>query len=440
MADLRVLFNSHFQKCFLAFMLRDSSFLERVVRDISQEMFTDDYAQRLVIAIKEFYRTHRAAPDTLIFPMLDNFVQAGILKPEVQQLCSKLADDLFAMPLQNQGYLLAEFDKFLKHQLFAARLPEIVECVRKADFEQAEAKLKQIFTFRPSTANDLGTEFGDAVESRNARREAEDETRFWLLLPPIDRYVRGLRRGEVGVWQSQRSSAGKSCALAHCAKAFAMQGLNVVIFTLEMGESAYEDRLDMAVSGLSREGLKDGERLRVRIQGLLRNGGRIIVKSFPGYSTRCSDLRTHCRMLESLKGFKPDAVLIDYADLLAPETPTLRGDLYATGAEVYSYWRSWMVEEKLVGWTGMQSGRDAMSDKFADQQHAAGSLAKIQIADVVLSINRTPEEEANGQTRIHIVKAREDKARFEFCFPTDFERMQFWDASRDSSWQEQIVA
>lgn len=421
-------------------MVRDSDFLERVVRDVTPGMFGDDYAQRIVLACVEFHRSNRAAPGTLIFRVFDGFVQEGLLKAEVRDVCSKLVDDLFAIPLQNKLYLLGEFEKFLKHQLFEVRLPEVVEHVRKAQFDSAELKLKEIFTFRPSSANDTGVEYGDDVVARNIRREQEDQSRYWLLLPPIDRHIRGLRRGEIGVWQSQRSSGGKSCALAHCAKAFALQGKNVVIYTLEMGEQAYEDRLDMAISGLNRDGLKDAEKVRVRVQGLLRNGGRIIVKGFPSYTTKCSDLRAHCHMLASVKGFRVDAVLIDYADLLAPETPTIRGDLFSIGAEVYSYWRGWMQEEKLVGWTGMQSRREAMSELFADQQDAGGSIAKVQIADLVLSINRTPEEEANGLTKIHVVKAREDKARFDICFPTDFNRMQFWDASKDGDWQERIVA
>lgn len=439
-ADLRVLFDAHFQRSFLAFMLRDSEFLERVVRDVTHEMFSDEYGKRIVTSCKEFFATHRAAPNTLIFSLFGQYLQAGLIKQDLHDLCTKFADDLFAIPLQNKGYLLGQFEKFLKHRLFEVALPKVVDLIRKADFETAESELKNVFLFKPTSANSFGTEFNANVEERSARRETEEKSRFWLLIPPIDRHIRGLRRGEIGVWQSQRSSAGKSCALAHCAKAFAMQGKNVVIFTLEMGEHAYEDRLDMAISGLSRDGMKDTERLRVRIQGMLRHSGRILVKSLPAYTTRCSDLRAHCRMLESLKGFKADAVLIDYADLLAPETPELRGDLYATGAEVYSYWRSWMQEDDYVGWTGMQSGREAMKEKHADQGHSGGSIAKAQIADVVLSINRTPEEEVNGLTNVHIVKAREDKARFSITFPTDFNRMQFWDASKDSDWKDKAVA
>lgn len=439
MADLVTRFDAHFQRNFLACMLRDSDFLEKVARDVKPNMFADDTVQRLITATLAFYAEQQSAPDTSIFRVLDGYVIDGVLKPELRQICAVLADDLFAIPLQNKAYLLSEFEKFLRHQMFATRLPDVVECIRKAHFDEAEEKLKEVFTFRPSSANTRGTVYNDDIEARAKRRNEEDANRFWLLIPAIDRVVGGLRPGQIGVWQSQRSSAGKSTALAHCAKSFAMQGKRVLIFTFELDEQDYEDVLDQMISGLTREGLKDTTRLHTKLQGFLRHGGQIEVKALSGYDTKCSDLRAYCDTLRSVHGFNPDAIIIDTADLLAPETDSLRGDLFGSGQEVYSYWRSWMKEDKMVGWTGMQSNRDAMQAEHADQMHAGGSIAKIHIADLVFSINRTAEEEANGLTTVHVVKARKSKARFKITFPTDFSRMQFWDASRDQAWQEQIV-
>lgn len=435
----QVLFDAHFQRSFLAFILRDSEFLKQVERDVTHEMFSDEYGKRIVIACKEFYAENKAAPDTLIFRVFGKYLQEGMMKKDLHDLCVALADDLFAIPLQNRSFLLKEFGKFLKHRMFETTLPKVVDFVRKGDFDSAESSMKEVFLFKPTHTTGMGKEFSEHVEERVLRREDEDRQRLWLLIPHIDKRVRGLRKGEIGVWQSQRSSSGKSCALAHCAKAFAMQGKNVVIFTLEMGEEAYEDRLDMAISGLTRSEMRDAAILRNKLKSVVRRSGKIVIKALPAYVTRCSDLRAHCQLMEAMNGFRPDVVLIDYADLLGPETPALRSDLYATGAEVYSYWRCWMHEEQLVGWTGMQSGRDAMSVDHADQMHASGSIAKIQIADMVISINRTAEEEAEGLTRIHVVKAREDRARITEVFPTDFERMQFWDAKRDTAWKDSVA-
>jgi replicative DNA helicase len=116
---------------------------------------------------------------------------------------------------------------------------------------------------------------------------------------------------------------------------------------------------------------------------------------------------------------------LDYADLLAPERADAT-ELYASGADVYNHLRGWLVEDRLVGWTGLQSGRSAMEVTVADQHHTGGSIAKAQIADLIVSINRSPEEETKGYTNLFIVKNRDGPARYSIAIKTDFNRMAFW--------------
>ena len=125
--------------------------------------------------------------------------------------------------------------------------------------------------------------------------------------------------------------------------------------------------------------------------------------------------------------FRADVVIIDYCDLLAPETAALKGDSYATGREVYSTWRAWMQERGIPGWTGMQSGREAMNAKYADQQHSGGSIAKPQTADVQISINRSDTEVLDDRVplELYVVKNREGKAKITINITADFSRMQF---------------
>lgn len=149
------------------------------------------------------------------------------------------------------------------------------------------------------------------------------------------------------------------------------------------------------------------------------------MKQFPSGLTRMSDLRAHKEMLGNVHNFHPDAILLDYADLLIPERAD-PADLHSAGAEIYNQFRGWMVEDRLVGWTGLQSGRGAMEATIADQQHTGGSIAKAQIADLIISINRTAEEDKKGLTNLFIVKNREGPARYGIVIKTDFNKMSFW--------------
>lgn len=435
MSDLRVLYDAHFQRNFVAFMLRDSSFLEHVANYVTAEIFSDESMQRVVRLILDFWKQNRCAPGTSVFRMLDQWLTQGMLNPEVHTLCSKLCDSLFAIPPQNRDYLLSQFDGFLQHQQFAIALPIMVESVRRGEYSEAQEVMKKVFTSRANFASNPGIYVNANIEARNSEREVEDHARLLMLMRPIDERIQGSLPGELGVWQSQQSSAGKTTALIQQAKNYAVQGRNVMLITLEMGQRRFEDRFDQCIAGATRKDIYDDAKMRSKLQGFIRTSGRIHIKKFPSYTTKASMLRDYVRMEEQTTGLKFHAVLIDYADLLAPETKELRGDLYGTGAEVYSYLSAWASEDKVVMWTAMQSGRQAAEEDFADQHHAGGSIAKIQIADVVISINRTAQQATDGETMLFVVKNREGAARFTIPIKTNFNTMQFWSAADDQDWQ-----
>lgn len=431
MSDFSSKFDQHFQKCFVAFVMRDSEFLQEVAADLSPELFSDSAMQRIVRVCLDFHAQEKSAPDMLIFRLFDQLRDQGALGQDTYAICSKLADELFATRLQNRRYLLSEFQSFLRHQMFRQLLPIAVEHERKGEFDKCEQTLQKVFTYKPRRALDLGRQLDADPDARVRRRQTEDGQRFWTLIPELDRRIDGLRPGELGVWLSQRSSAGKSAALAFLARSAAFQGRRVVIYTLEMSEEAYEDRLDQTISGLTKKDLRDETAIKTRMAAMLRHGGSIWIKKFPQLGTKISDLRKHWEMLQSVHNFRADVVLIDYADLLDPETPELKVNSNEAAHEVYSAYTSWLGEEGIVSWTGSQSNREAMQEAVADQAHVAKGIAKMQIAHLVISLNRSPEEETQGIIRLYIAKAREDAARYEIPIRTDFSRQQFWAGGKD---------
>lgn len=422
-------FDEHFQKFFIAHLLRDSDFLLNTIQDLDPDIFSNDTWKRIVRLCVEFGREFKAAPDTLAFRVLDSWKAKGLVAESLHKTVSASLDEFFAYPLQNREYLRKQYDTFLRQQKAKSLLVPFIDHLRKEEFEEAESLMKELFSFRPSSKIDLGGPLLADPTDRIIRRRTEEHTRLWTLIPELDKRIDGLRGGEIGIWQSQRSSAGKSAALQLLARSFAFQGKKSLIFTLEMGKAAYEDRLDQCIAGISRQGLTSKQRIFEKLSHMLKHGGGIWVCELPPHVTKISTLRKYADMIANVHNFHPDAVLIDYAGLLGPETPSLRGDLFATGQEVYGEWIAWMKEEKLVGWTGEQSGRGAMEQLVADQQHIGGSIAKVQMADLILSINRTGEEAERKLTRIFVEKNREGAAQYTVTINSDFNKMAFWTRS-----------
>jgi replicative DNA helicase len=419
-------FDLHYQKYFIAHCLRDSDFLLNVLEDLDPNIFSNDAYKRVIRLCIDFGRDNKAAPDTLAFRYLDNLKAKGLLHENLHQVISNTIDELFTVPLQNREYLRKQYDAFLRQQKAKSILIPFMDCIKKEEFDKAEELMKDLFQYRPSQVVDLGGFLSADPTERISRRRQEESIRLWTLVPELDSRIDGLRPGELGVFQSQRSSAGKSAALQFLARSFAFQGKRVLIYTLEMSREAYEDRLDQCIAGITKGALTDRHRIQKALTHMLNQGGGIWVKHLPAELTTVGTLRKYTDMIANVHNFHPDAVIIDYADLLGPETKELRGDLYASGREVYSNLASWIQEDKLVCWTAAQSQRGAGEELVADMHHMGGSIAKAQIAHLIISLNRTQAEEQSGHTRLGIQKNREGAARYTITIPTDFERMQWW--------------
>lgn len=421
-------FGASFQVCFGAFMVRDSEFLNCVVLSIEPEFFTDDSLKRLIRLVKEFYAEWGAAPGILIFHEFDRLKYAGLLSDEVHRRLNLITEELFRIELQNRDYILGQFEKFVRYQRLESSIPKIAELTKQGKFDEAEAAFKKMLE-QPTRGVDLGRAYTSDVLARIQRRQLQETERCWTYIDPIDRYVKGLLPGEIMVFQSQMSSMGKTAALVMLARNFAAQKKRVLFLSLEESIDAIEDRLDQCFAGLREEELLMADVIQRRVARILNRGGArslIHVVKLPDSGMTISSLRHVAVSVRSQLNFQYDAVVIDYADLLVADTPSLRDNMYETGREVYAGWRAWMQEDRVSGFTGMQSNRGAASEGRADQQHASGSYWKPRIADVVLTLNQDKKSAEEGRLTLFIEKNRKGIRNISLPMRTDFARQRIW--------------
>jgi len=420
-------FDAHFQRCFVAFVLKDADFLERVARDLKPEYFTDDAMQRIVRACIAHFHERGTSPKTLIYREFNDLRYSGLLSEDLHKRIVLILEDLIEIQLENRDYIFDEFEKFVRYQRIESSMPKVSELASAGRFEEAEALLATL-SEPIGMQIILGQPYTSDVQERIQRRGREDEERCWTLIDPIDKYITGLRGGETMVFQSQKSSMGKTALMVQLAKNFMFSGKKVLFFSLEESIAALEDRLDQCISGVLNdgEGLLEAEFIHRRVERYTSRNGGIWLAKMPDASTRVSDLKRAAKMIRAQKNFAYNVVIIDYADLLLPEVASMQGDLYQTGKNVYSNWREWMQDENIPGYTGMQSNRAASDNEFADQQHSGGSISKPQYADVVVSLNQSKDKEKQGRLTLFIVKNRNGQKHISIPVTPDFARQRIW--------------
>jgi replicative DNA helicase len=133
------------------------------------------------------------------------------------------------------------------------------------------------------------------------------------------------------------------------------------------------------------------------------NLGRLFIKYYPTNTATVNTLKAHVEKL-TLKGFRPDIILIDYADIMQStrKFDSLRHELVL----VYRELRGLAGELGVPIATASQVNREGAEAEVVDMTNMSEAFGKVFIADVVLTISRRSVEKASGWGRLFMAKNR----------------------------------
>jgi len=135
-------------------------------------------------------------------------------------------------------------------------------------------------------------------------------------------------------------------------------------------------------------------------------GDHLRIKAYPKFSANTAAIERDLHLLEDQEGFIPDVIVIDYADILAPEDMKIRGregidDTWKTLGQMAA------IRHCLVV-TGTQSNRDSIEKLSVRQTHTSEDIRKIAHVDCMLTLNQVPWEKDRGIMRVGIAAHRHE--------------------------------
>lgn len=211
----------------------------------------------------------------------------------------------------------------------------------------------------------------------------------------------GLGRGELGV-VAANTGVGKSHFLVSIGAEALRRGKNVVHYTFELTETAVGIRYDSHLTGIPSNEIQDSKE-EVLEKYKEMELGKLIIKEYPTGAATVNTIRNHLEKL-SLKGFTPNMLLIDYADIMRStrEYDALRLELKL----IYEELRNLAMEKNIPIWTASQANRDSSNSDVVGLENMSESYGKAMVADVVISLSRKPAEKATGIGRLFVAKNR----------------------------------
>lgn len=226
-------------------------------------------------------------------------------------------------------------------------------------------------------------------------------------LTHIDDYLDGgLGLGEMGLILSP-TNKGKSMSLVN--KIVGAAGyparVNVAVFTHEMKPEIYAKRIGARIIfrfPTRGDDLDEYEAEVTHAARLLLPGKIRIIGGAARMSTH--QIEDHLERLHT-EGFKVGLIVDDYIDKIIPIAR--RNDKRHELSDLAEWFRSLCGQWNVPGWTASQVTRGSYTKEIITLSDIAEDIGKANIADVIMALCQTPEEDKKDRCRLFMAKVRD---------------------------------
>ena len=363
-------YSQEVQLFFISMLLYDPHAFA-ICRTILKEDYFDDSVKPAITFILEHADKYKTLPT---HEMIKN--------------SAKIAVDKLNEPVPTD-FILDEIEGFCKYKAHEICILDGVELLQEGRSSEIVERVKEASQI--SLNRDLGTNYFEDPEERLKR--ILDKSGYvstgWQVLD--NKLYGGFTRGGLNIFAGG-SGSGKSLFLQNLAVNWAMVGLNVLYFSLELSEELVSLRIDAMVTekGTS-EILKDVQTTVIRIRNKQRTEkpGLLYIKKLPEGGTTVNDIRAYVKEFQITKGLKPDAILIDYLDLMYPTNSRIDiSDHFIKDKMVSEEIRGLMGETNTIGATASQLNRCLFLDTIVTEEKRGNvRIDSLKVGEKVLGTN-----------------------------------------------------
>jgi len=389
-----------FQEKIMQAFLSDHQWAEQMSEVIKIDYFDLKHLKFLSQKYFDYYAKYRTFPTLqLLVTIIRDDLRAGtdvILRDKIVEYLQRIKLNPDMGDIQ---YVKDKSLDFCRKQAMRVALEQAVDMIATGHDENVINIIREALTV--GTTPSIGHEFIKDMESRFVH--IVRHTCPTGIRELDDRKVMngGLASGEIGVVVAN-TGVGKSHFLVQAGATALMHEKNVVHYTFELSEVSTALRYDSHISDIPiGELLERKEEVIEKYKEL--DLGRLIIKEYPTGSASVVTIRNHIEKL-ALKSFKPDLLVIDYADIMRSTRSydSLRHELKL----IYEELRNMAMELKIPIWTASQANRSSAQSDIVGLENMSEAYGKAMVADVVISLSRKAHEKAEGAGRLFVAKNR----------------------------------
>lgn len=385
-------FNTEVQSILLSYMVTDHDMFSKCQNILNPDHF-DQKLRPAVRFLLEYADKYRSVP-----------------VPDVIRATTGVAVDFFPAPSTAANeWFLTTVEEFTRYKALEHAILEGVTLLQKGKGADIERLIKEAQAI--SLMRDLGTDYFHDPMGRIVAMK--DRTRYistgWSTMD--QKLYGGFTPGSLNIFAGG-SGSGKSLLLQNLALNWVFEGKNVIYFTLELSEDLVAARLDAMVAGCEvGDVFRETERIALVVKMAGHRSGKLTIKKLPEAGTTSNDLRAFMKEYEIKTGYRPDAICVDYLDLMHPNNRTINpSDLFVKDKYVSEELRAIASDYQFPLGTASQLNRASVEAQNFDHSHIAGGISKINTADNVMAILATAAMKERGIYQLQFLKTRSSSA------------------------------
>lgn len=206
---------------------------------------------------------------------------------------------------------------------------------------------------------------------------------------------------------------GKSQWLSNIAVNFCAQGKFIIIFSLEMSEFVYAQRIDAHISTEDINCLRiKHKEAREKIQSFekLHPGAKLLIKDYPPDTITPVVLNAYIDKQIALLGRKPDAIIVDYINLVLPSRGSKKGNedgMYQKVGNVARELRAMSYHYECPVFSATQANRGGVNNESAPGvENISESMGIGHTADFLGVLWQKPGDREAGRLNFTTLKNR----------------------------------
>lgn len=389
-------------------------------------------------AVASYFKKRKRMPSEnilkqVVSDMLQTKDYVDLVTKDDVPIINGIIRDLYSKPIQDSEYIQDKIWQFSTY-VEMKNLNDSFDLTNFEQYSEYSRKVDKVLQNSKPTKKDEPLFFIRGVSERQFRRQAEVDIipcPYWQLNELTN--AGGYPTASILVLLD-KPKAKKTFFLINLAKGYLRMKKSVLYIDLENGKAQIMDRLAQTSIGKNKKELYSGEFDKLEskhIRKLSRLGVEFVVQRLPAMVTDANDIRELILELRT-KGIDIKVLMIDYLAKMA----SINRDREDFDRISNAYVDVQNLAEELhldCVWTANHITREG--SKHRTTKYAENDIAKcvdiVRHAQVILGLNATAQEEADGIQRLEVVVQRDGKPSGRALFKVDVDRQKAAEFTRE---------